>query len=298
MGYLTIAVLCSVAVSVLLKLLRAQHLDIRQTIAAGYPVAVLLTLFLLKPDIQAAANLGNAWGVIVALGVLLPLVFVILGRAISMAGIIKADAAQRLSLIIPIIAAAVLFGEVISPIRGFGLFTGLLALAALVIKSPTADLNYVSHTQPQVSTQSQATLSKFSATLWLMGVFLGYGVIDVLFKHVAKQGAAFPLTLFVSFSLAALFLGLYLILQKTQWQPKALLFGLVLGALNVGNIYAYIRAHQVLSESPSLVFTGMNVGVIVVATLVGAIIFHEKLSKLNMLGLILAVVSAGILFLL
>ncbi|WP_201534356.1 EamA family transporter [Psychrobacter ciconiae] len=292
MGYLTIAVLCSVAVSVLLKLLRAQHLDIRQTIAAGYPVAVLLTLFLLKPDIQAAANLGNAWGVIVALGVLLPLVFVILGRAISMAGIIKADAAQRLSLIIPIIAAAVLFGEVISPIRGFGLFTGLLALAALVIKSPTADLNHVSHTQ------SQAALSKFSATLWLMGVFLGYGVIDVLFKQVAKQGTAFPLTLFVSFSLAALFLGGYLLLQKTQWQPKALLFGLVLGVLNVGNIYAYIRAHQVLSESPSIVFTGMNVGVIVVATLVGAIIFHEKLSKLNMLGLILAVVSAGILFLL
>lgn len=292
MGYLAIAVLCSVAVSVLLKLLRAQNLDIRQTIAAGYPVAVLLTLFLLKPNLQEVANLGSAWGLIVALGILLPLVFVILGHAISTAGMIKADAAQRLSLIIPIIAAAVLFGEVISPIRGFGLFTGLLALAALVIKSPTADLNHVSHTQ------SQAALSKFSATLWLMGVFLGYGVIDVLFKHVAKQGAAFPLTLFISFSLAALFLGGYLLLQKTQWQPKALLFGLVLGALNVGNIYAYIRAHQVLSESPSIVFTAMNVGVIVVATLVGAIIFHEKLSKLNTLGLILAVVSAGILFLL
>lgn len=293
MGYLAIAVCCSVAVSVLLKLLRAQHLDIRQTIAAGYPMAVLLTFLLLKPDIQGVNNLGNAWGVIVALGILLPLVFVILGRAISTAGIIKADAAQRLSLIIPIMAAAVLFGEVISPIRALGLVTGLLALAALVIKAPKADLNHVSHTQ------SQATLSsKFSTTLWLMGVFLGYGVIDVLFKHVAKQGAAFPLTLFVSFSLAGLFLGGYLLLQKTQWQPKALLFGLVLGALNVGNIYAYIRAHQVLSESPSIVFTGMNVGVIVVATGVGAVVFHEKLSKLNMLGLVLAVVSAGILFLL
>lgn len=292
MGYLAIAVCCSVAVSVLLKRLRSQNLDIRQTIAAGYPVAVLLTLFLLKPDVQAAANLGSAWGMIVTLGILLPSVFVILGRAISMAGIIKADAAQRLSLIIPIIAAAMLFGEVISPIRALGLAIGLMALAALVIKSPTADLDIVSNAQ------SQAALSKFSPTLWLISVFLGYGVIDVLFKHVAKQGAAFPLTLFVSFSLAALFLGGYLLLQKTQWQPKALLFGLVLGALNVCNIYAYIRAHQVLSESPSLVFTGMNVGVIVLATGVGAIIFHEKLSKLNVLGLILAVVSAGILFLL
>jgi len=297
MGYLVIAVCCSVAVSVLLKLLRAQHLDIRQTIAAGYPVAVLLTLLLLKPDIQAAANLGSAWGLIAALGILLPLVFVILGRAISTAGMIKADAAQRLSLIIPIIAAAVLFGEVISPIRALGLIIGLMALAALVIKQPNLDLIAVSENQLSQKLP-QNSLSKLHPTFWLMCVFLGYGVIDVLFKQVAKQGAAFPLTLFVSFSLAALFLGGYLFLQQTQWQPKALLFGLVLGALNVGNIYAYIRAHQVLSESPSLVFTGMNVGVIVVATLVGASVFHEKLSKLNMLGLILAVVSAGILFLL
>lgn len=293
MGYLVIAVCCSVAVSLLLKLLRRQLLDIRQTIAAGYPVAVLLTFLLLKPDIQTVTNLGSAWVVIIALGILLPSVFVILGRAISTAGMIKADAAQRLSLIIPIIAAAVLFGEMISPIRALGLIIGLLALAALVIKTPHANLTAVSNDH-----LSENTSGKFPSAVWLIGVFVGYGVIDVLFKQVAKQGAAFPLTLFVSFSLAALFLGGYLFLQQTQWQPKALLFGLVLGALNVGNIYAYIRAHQVLSESPSIVFTGMNVGVIVVATLVGASVFHEKLSKLNILGLILAVVSAGILFLL
>lgn len=294
MEYLAMAVGCSVAVSVLLKLLRRQNLDIRQTIAAGYPVAVLLTLLLLKPDIQGVKNLGSAWGVIVALGILLPSVFVMLGRAISTAGMIKADAAQRLSLVIPIMTAALLFGEVISPIRGLGLLIGLIALAALVIKAPSkTDLNAISD-----SPLPQKPLIKAHSTLWLMGVFVGYGVIDVLFKQVAKQGAAFPLTLFVSFSLAAVFLGLYLLLQKTQWQPKALLFGLLLGALNVGNIYAYIRAHQVLSESPSIVFTGMNVGVIVVATIIGAAVFHERLSKLNILGLVLAVVSAGILFLL
>ena len=36
MMYLTIAVLCSVAV-VLLKILRQKNIDIRQTIVAGYP---------------------------------------------------------------------------------------------------------------------------------------------------------------------------------------------------------------------------------------------------------------------
>ena len=48
MMYLTIAVLCSVAVSVLLKILRQRNIDIRQTIVAGYPdmdaISRLMTL--------------------------------------------------------------------------------------------------------------------------------------------------------------------------------------------------------------------------------------------------------------
>ena len=134
MIYLIIAVLCSVAVSVLLKVLRQKDIDIRQTIVAGYPVAFLLTLVLLKPDISAIDTLGTAWGIIIALGILLPLVFVILGRAIAAIGMVATDAAQRLSLIIPIIAAFLLFGEVLTGTRIFGLALGFLALGALVYR--------------------------------------------------------------------------------------------------------------------------------------------------------------------
>ena len=61
MMYLIIAVLCSVAVSVLLKILRQKNIDIRQTIVAGYPVAFLLTWVLLKPDIGAIHALGTGY---------------------------------------------------------------------------------------------------------------------------------------------------------------------------------------------------------------------------------------------
>ena len=65
----------------------------------------------------------------------------------------------------------------------------------------------------------------------------------------------------------------------------------------MGNIYAYVRAHQVLSESPSIVFTGMNVGVITVATLIGVGVFKEQLNRINMLGIILAISCVAVLFL-
>lgn len=288
MIYLVIAVLCSVAVSVLLKVLRQQDIDIRQTIVAGYPVAFLLTWVLLKPDVSAIDTLGGAWGIIIALGILLPAVFVILGRAIAAVGMVATDAAQRLSLIIPIIAAFLWFGEVLTGTRILGLLLGFLALAALVYRPQ--------QTQAALSTQPK-TINAAHTPLWLFGVWAGYGIIDILFKQVAKQGAAFPLTLFISFGLAGGLLLIYLLITRVRWQARALSAGLLLGALNVGNIYAYIRAHQVLSESPSIVFTGMNVGVITVAALIGVGVFKEQLNRINMLGILLAIGCVAVLFL-
>lgn len=281
MMYLTIAVLCSVAVSVLLKILRQKNIDIRQTIVAGYPIAFLLTWVLLKPDVSSIGTLGNAWAIIIALGILLPAVFIILGRAIEAVGMVATDAAQRLSLIIPIVAAFLLFGEVLTGTRIFGLALGFLALGALVYRPQQAD----------ISKQAKRT------PLWLFGVWAGYGIIDILFKQVAKQGTAFPLTLFVTFGLAGLLLLVYLLITRVRWQGNALVAGLLLGALNMGNIYAYVRAHQVLSESPSIVFTGMNVGVIAVATLIGVGVFKEQLNRINILGLLLAIGCVAVLFL-
>ncbi|MEC5209697.1 drug/metabolite transporter (DMT)-like permease [Psychrobacter sp. PL15] len=313
MMYLTIAVLCSVAVSVLLKVLRQQNIDIRQTIVAGYPVAFLLTWVLLKPELSGVAELGGAWAIIIALGVLLPAVFVILGRAIAAVGMVATDAAQRLSLIIPIIAAFILFGEVLTGTRIFGLALGFLALGALVYRPQQpatvndtasvnmngANLSSAGTNNTSINNPSNNGINKnvLRTPLWLFGVWVGYGIIDILFKQVAKQGAAFPLTLFVSFGLAGLLLFLYLLITRVRWQGRALVAGLLLGALNMGNIYAYIRAHQVLSDSPSIVFTGMNVGVIAVATLIGVGVFKESLNRINVLGLVLAMSCVVVLFL-
>ena len=281
MVYLTIAVLCSVAVSVLLKILRQKNIDIRQTIVAGYPVACLLTWFLLKPDTSGMTTLGSAWGVIIALGVMLPAVFIILGRAIESVGMVATDAAQRLSLIIPIVASFLLFDELITGTHILGLALGFLALAALVYRPQHAE----------ISQQAKHT------PIWLFGVWAGYGIIDILFKQVAKQGTAFPLTLFVSFGLAGFLLLIYLLVTRVRWQGNALAAGLLLGTLNTGNIYAYVRAHQVMHDSPSIVFTGMNVGVIAVATLIGVGVFKEHLNRINVLGLLLAIGCVAILFL-
>jgi len=87
----------------------------------------------------------------------------------------------------------------------------------------------------------------------------------------------------------------YLLLRRVAWQAKPLLAGVILGVMNFGNIVTYIRAHQSLPGHPALVFASMNMGVIITGTLVGALAFREPLSRINQLGLVIAIMAISLM---
>jgi hypothetical protein len=85
-------------------------------------------------------------------------------------------------------------------------------------------------------------------------------------------------------------------MRRTAWHGRSLASGILLGALNFGNIYFYIRAHQTFPDNPTLVFAAMNIGVISIGTLVGAGLFRERLSAVNVAGIALAIGAIVLLF--
>ena len=270
---LIIAVLCSVAVSVLLKVARKRHIEIQQAIAFNYIVALSLSWFLLKPDFKGVeftdfiAQSENT-PIFLALGILLPSVFIIMSKAVEFAGIVRSDAAQRLSLFLPILAAFLIFHETLSQSKVVGIVLAFVGLFCLLSKP------------------NQQSAVDFRGVLGLIGVWFGYGIIDILFKQVAKSGGAFPTTLFIAFSLAACIMFIYLLFKRTQWNVASFVGGIILGVLNFFNILFYIKAHQSFGSNPTLVFAGMNIGVICLGTITGALIFKEKISKVNWLGIV------------
>lgn len=282
MHHLIIAVLCSVAVSVLLKVARKKNIVIQQAIAFNYIVALSLSYFLLKPDFKGlgfsefVAQSDNA-PVFFALGILLPTVFIVMSKAVEYAGIVRSDAAQRLSLFLPIVAAFVIFGEQLSSARLMGIILAFVALFCLLNK-PTD------------------TESNLKGVVSLILVWFGYGIIDILFKQVAKSGGAFPATLFISFVLAACVMFGYLLLKREVWTVPSFIGGIILGGLNFMNILFYIKAHQSFSDNPTLVFAGMNIGVICLGTITGALVFKEKISKINGVGIAISISAIFCLF--
>ena len=283
MHNLIIAVLCSVAVSVLLKVARKRNIVIQQAIAFNYIVALSLSWFLLKPDFKGLeftdfiAQSENT-PIFLALGILLPSVFIIMSKAVEFAGIVRSDAAQRLSLFLPILAAFLIFHEILSQSKVVGIVLAFIGLFCLLSKP------------------NEQSVVDFRGVLGLVGVWFGYGIIDILFKQVAKSGGAFPTTLFIAFSLAACIMFIYLLFKRTQWNVASVVGGIILGVLNFFNILFYIKAHQSFGSNPTLVFAGMNIGVICLGTITGALIFKEKISKINWLGIVFSLCAIFCLY--
>ena len=283
MHNLIIAVLCSVAVSVLLKVARKRNIVIQQAIAFNYIAALSLSWFLLKPDFKGLeftdfiAQSENT-PIFLALGILLPSVFIIMSKAVEFAGIVRSDAAQRLSLFLPILAAFLIFHEMLSQSKAIGIVLAFIGLFCLLSKP------------------NEQSAVDFRGVLGLVGVWFGYGIIDILFKQVAKSGGAFPTTLFIAFSLAACIMFIYLLFKRTQWNVASVVGGIILGVLNFFNILFYIKAHQSFGSNPTLVFAGMNIGVICLGTITGALIFKEKISKVNWLGIVFSLCAIFCLY--
>ena len=274
MLFLVLSILCSVIVGIIFKITRKYDTNRTQIIAFNYVFALALCYITFRPNLKEV-NAGAPWNIYAAIGVLLPIVFLFLAASIKFMGIVKTDAAQRLSLFIPILAAWFIFKEDFNSYKVIGLVIGFLGLL-FILKKP-----------------AQNTENKW---IYPAVVLLGFGVIDILFKQIALYTTLpYTTSLFVVFAIALLIavcIVIYeVLIKKVKFNTKNILFGGWVGLFNFGNILFYLKAHQAFSDNPSTVFAGMNMGVIILGSLVGLLFFREKLSKMNFAGLILALIS-------
>ena len=68
-------------------------------------------------------------------------------------------------------------------------------------------------------------------------------------------------------------------------------FGILLGIANYCSMYFLLKALRIDGLDSSSVFAINNVAIVAVSTLIGLILFREKISTKNWIGIILAVIS-------
>ena len=271
------AACCSVIVSILLKLAKAQGFDALQMIVWNYASASVLCFLWFKPDLQHVSIINTPWWLIIALGVLLPSVFLCLAKSLQYAGIVKTEIAQRLSVVLSLLAAFFIFQEQFNTLKIIGIVLGVFAVLSLLF----------SHQQDKTGQSSTK-----QAMLYLALVWFGYALIDVLLKYTTGLGLQFAVALNLMFICAfILSLAHIAMTTKTVGNRKNILAGMGLGLLNFANIALYVKAHMLLKDTPAIVFAGMNILVVVLGAFSGLIIFKEKLTPTTVLGLTLGLAS-------
>ncbi|WP_225552074.1 DMT family transporter [Sphingobacterium bovistauri] len=253
-------------------------MNVQQLVLWNYPTTVVLTYALFTPKFDEIKISSLPFQLYFPLMLLLPTLFIFIALAIKYSGIVKTDVAQRMSLFIPLLASFFIFQEIIQINKVIGIIVGLIAVACSI-------------------SWSKGHNSKSSRnSIYPILVFVGMGFIDILFKQIAQyKDIPYTTSMFLIF-VGAMFVGVFILLYQTllkkrAFDKSAILWGLMLGLFNFANIYYYMKAHRAIADNPSIVFTAMNVGVIVLGSIVGIVAFGEKLSLINKIGLALAVLS-------
>jgi len=308
MGFLALAVACSTAIAVIFKVTEGR-MDRMALLAVNYAVAVVVAALRMGgapgPAEPAALGLG------VVLGALFIGGFALFSKAIGVAGISLATGTMRLSVALPFVASWLVWGEQPSAGQFAGLAAAGVALALIARRPqaepisrpvPTAsgDAAPAPLPAPEAVREPAEPVAPWQVAAVLAALFLAGGLVDTSFKVFEEEFAAAnsrPLFLLVVFGVAC-GIGVAAVLARRlrtgRWPERAVLgWGLVLGVINYGSAEFILLA---LSALPgTFVFPANNVSVVALATVLGVVVWRERLSAANGLGLALAAAALVLL---
>jgi len=312
MGFLALAVACSLGIAVVFKLAERRDLDRTALLAVNYAAAAALALALQGADPAALARVApGAVGLGVAQGVLFIGGFWLFSKAIREAGVGLAAGAMRLSVVDPVVVSWAVWGEAPTVWQGLGL---ALAGAAFVLLarpggSPAAAVAAEAPAATAVAATAVAGTDpgppQRSGGVLLLGfLFLSGGLVDVVMKAFQKgfgEGSAAPLPTptFLLFVFGVAFaVGAAAVVatgvRTGRWPgPDVALWGVGLGVINYGSADFFVRA---ISALPAPVAFPLNsVSIVLGAALIGRLVWGERLSRANAAGLGLAAVAVALL---
>jgi drug/metabolite transporter (DMT)-like permease len=221
------------------------------------------------------------------LGVSFIVLFNLMGYTAQKLGLTVVSVSNKLSLIIPVSLAFFFMNEKVTALK---ILSIVMALAAVVLVT---------------FQKNKEAGSKPSKLLFILPIvlFLGSGFNDSLVNHIVQttglmeaEKPKFVIWIFqVAAILGTIILIIQLILKQQKFALKNIIAGVCLGVPNYFSMYYLVKALADSGLQSSVVFPINNVAIVIASAISGIVLFTEKLTKLQIAGILLACISIVIL---
>ncbi|MFA6924586.1 MAG: EamA family transporter [Bacteroidales bacterium] len=281
MLYVLLAIITSMAIIILFKLFEKFGISIFQAIIINYLIAIIFCVAFSDIKINLISITGTSWFKYALLnGILFILMFNIFGISTQKAGISVSVISSKMSIIIPVIFAFIYFNDSVNLLRIAGIFLALIAFYLASVKNRSN--------------------KKISMPLFLLPLvlFAGSGINDTLLNYVMlkelekNELPSYLLAVFIiSFFIGAIITIFLVSTKKIKITLKNICGGIILGIFNFYSTYYFMKAIGSRKFDSSVFFPLFNSTIICLSALAGLLFFHEKLSRVNLIGLISAIAA-------
>ncbi len=279
--FLLLSILCSTVIFIIFKCFGLFKINTLQALVVNYITASIFGFLNYSEPISVTEITSSKWFIgAIILGVLFISIFNVMALTAQKNGLSVASVASKMSVIIPVVFGLFVYNETLNLQKGAGI---LLALVAVFLAS--------------VKAKDKEDFQLKNLTLPLI-LFLGSGVIDTSISYVETTYLAdngipvFSATVFVFAAITGILLLAYKSFNnKIELSYKPVVGGIILGIVNYYSIYTVLKALNVENFESSTIFTVNNVAIVMLSTLVGLLLFKEKLLVKNWIGIAVAIVS-------
>jgi len=279
--YLVLSILSSTIIFIVFRLYKKYGVNTMQAIVFNYFFACIVGYFGFIDDTGLEDISSQKWlpGALM-LGFLFITVFNLAAITTQKSGLSVVSVATKMSVAIPVFCGIFLYDESMGILKLAGI---LLALVAVYLTS--------------IKTRDGLSI-KWQNLIFPLLVFLGSGIIDTSIKfletsYVSRTDVGlFSTSIFATAGLLGVLVMTYQAIQgKLELQFKNVLGGIALGIPNYFSIYFLVLALRSEGYESSTIFTMNHVSIVALSTILGIVLFKEKLIPKNWIGLILAIVS-------
>ncbi|MDX5422513.1 MAG: EamA family transporter [Hymenobacteraceae bacterium] len=292
MLYLILSVLSGASLIFIFKLYERFNVHTFQAIVINYITCILVGLaFPGGTDVLQPQVLQKPWAIYaLILGAIFIGAFYLIAMTTQKVGVTAASVAAKISLVIPVLFSLLVLKSSLKDYT-FVNYLGMgLALIAIVLSSlrPGED--------------GEKNTPRLLTLVLPFVIFLCSGFADSLINYVneyhlqAHEASQFTMLTFTASAVIGMaVLGYMLLMRKTVFRARSIWAGIVLGIPNYFSIFFLIMALSAFGNDGAFLYPVNNIGIIMTGALGAVLVFREKLSTLNLVGLGIAVLALVLL---